>query len=149
MEIDFETAMKGGEEKIRINRLDTCSTCAGDGIQPGSEVKTCNHCGGSGAVLHKAKPVGMGPTDNFSGHRQCTPCRGTGQSVAENCGNCHGKGIKKTTKDITLVIPSGVIEGSKLRLKGDGDAGPMGGPSGDLFIFLKIKNQASHGADKP
>jgi DnaJ-class molecular chaperone len=150
IEIDYETATKGGEEKVRIKRLETCSTCEGDGIQPGAEVKTCEHCGGSGAVLHKAKPVGMGPTDNFSGHQVCRHCRGTGQSVAENCGSCHGKGTKQTTKDMTLVIPPGVTEGSKLRLKGEGDAGPMGGPAGDLFIFLKFKSAPStNGTRRP
>ena len=149
MEVNSETALTGGEEKIRIKRLETCSICDGDGIQPGAEVKTCNHCGGSGAVLHKAQPVGMAPTDNFSGHTVCPHCRGTGQSVAENCGNCHGKGVRQTTKDMTLIIPPGVTDGSKLRLKGEGDAGPMGGPSGDLFVFLKIRNVDSHGTRRP
>ena len=149
MEINSETAMSGGEEKIRIKRRETCSICDGDGIQPGTEVKTCNHCGGSGAVLHKAQPVGMAPTDNFSGHTVCPHCRGTGQSVAENCGNCHGKGVRQTTKDMTLIIPPGVTDGSKLRLKGEGDAGPMGGPSGDLFVFLKIRNVASQAGHRP
>jgi len=149
MEINSGTAMAGGEEKIRIKRRETCSICDGDGIQPGTEVKTCNYCGGSGAVLHKAQPVGMAPTDNFSGHTACPHCRGTGQSVAENCGNCHGKGVRQTTKDMTLIVPPGVTDGSKLRLKGEGDAGPMGGPSGDLFVFLKIRNVASQEGHRP
>lgn len=144
MEIDYEKALKGGEEKIRIKRLEACSTCDGDGIHPGAKIETCKHCGGSGAILHKAAPVGMSATDNFSGHKVCHHCRGTGQTVAENCGTCHGRGIKQTSKEMTLVIPPGVTDKSKLRLKGEGDVGPLNGPAGDLFVFLKVKQDRSH-----
>ena len=140
MTIDYEKAAKGGEEKIRITRLEGCSSCEGDGIQPGVKVKTCKQCGGSGAVLHKAAPVGMSSTDNFSGHKVCIHCRGTGQTVPENCGSCHGQGITPTAKEMTVVIPPGVTDGSKLRLKGEGDNGPLGAPAGDLFIFIKVSN---------
>mmetsp|Transcript_33340 Transcript_33340/g.95659 ORF Transcript_33340/g.95659 Transcript_33340/m.95659 type:complete len:498 (+) Transcript_33340:162-1655(+) len=144
MEIDHETALQGGEEKIRIKHMESCTSCAGDGIHPEAEVKICEHCGGSGAVLHKAQPVGMSATDNMTGHEVCPQCRGTGQKVAENCDTCHGKGTNEKAKEITLVIPPGVGDGTKLRLKGEGDAGPMGGPAGDLFIFVKIKNGSPH-----
>ncbi len=143
MEIGMQTAIQGGEEKIRIKHLESCTTCSGNGIQPGTEVKVCEHCGGSGAVLTKSDPVGMGPTNNYSKQEICRHCRGTGQTVAENCGTCHGKGIKEATKEITVIIPPGIGNGAKLRLKGEGDAGPMGGPAGDLFIFLSIKNESA------
>lgn len=149
MEIDLQTALQGGEEKIRIKHLESCTTCSGNGIQPGAEVKVCEHCGGSGAMLTKSDPVGMGPTNNYSKQEICRHCRGTGQTVAENCGTCHGKGIKEATKEITVMIPPGIGDGAKLRLKGEGDAGPMGGPAGDLFIFLSIKNENSQHVRMP
>lgn len=139
MEIDLQTALEGGEEKIRIKHLDSCTTCTGNGIQPGVEVKTCEHCRGTGAVLPKSAPSGFSPTENYSKQEICRHCRGTGQIVPENCMTCHGKGVKEASKDITVLIPRGVGEGAKLRLKGEGDAGPMGGPAGDLFIFLTIR----------
>lgn len=140
MEIDHQTAVEGGEEKIRIKHLVSCTTCTGNGIQPGAEVKICEHCKGSGAMMTQSEPVGMGPTNNYSKQEICRHCRGTGQSVAENCSTCHGKGVKEAAKEITVIIPPGIGDGAKLRLKGEGDAGPMGGPAGDLFIFLSIKN---------
>lgn len=144
LEIDLQTALEGGEEKIRIKHLESCTTCTGNGIQPGAEVKTCEHCGGSGAVISKTQPSGMGPTNNYSKQEICGHCRGTGQQVAENCSTCHGKGITEASKQITVTIPPGVGDGAKLRLKGEGDAGPMGGPAGDLFIFLSIRSGSPH-----
>lgn len=139
MEVDLQTALEGGEERIRIKHLESCTPCTGNGIQPGAEVKTCEHCHGTGAITPKAQYVGLAPTENYTKQQTCPHCRGTGQTVAENCMSCHGKGVKETSKDITVLIPAGVGEGAKLRLKGEGDAGPMGGPAGDLFIFLTIK----------
>ena len=140
MEIDYKTAVEGGEEKIRIKHLVSCTTCTGNGIQPGAEVKVCEHCKGSGAMMAQSDPVGMGSTNNYSKQEICRHCRGTGQTVAENCSTCHGKGVNEAPKEITVIIPPGIGDGAKLRLKGEGDAGPMGGPAGDLFIFLTIKN---------
>ena len=143
MEIDLQTALEGGEERIRIKHLETCTPCTGNGIQPGAEVETCQHCHGTGAVTPKSAYVGMAPTENYHQQQTCPHCRGTGQIVAENCMDCHGKGVKETSKEITVLIPAGVGEGAKLRFKSEGDAGPMGGPPGDLFIFLTINKGAS------
>ena len=149
LEIDLQTALDGGAEKIRIRHLKSCTTCTGNGIQPGAEVKTCEHCHGSGAVISQTDPSGFGSTNNYSKQEICRHCRGTGQQVAENCGTCHGKGIKEAPKEITVMIPPGIRDGAKLRLKGEGDAGPMGGPAGDLFIFLTIKNVNGHHVPMP
>lgn len=138
LEIDMSTAIEGGEERIRIKQLATCHTCSGSGIPPGAAVEICNHCGGTGAVVKKMEFSGRSATNNYSPQEICSHCGGMGQKVAECCGTCDGKGTVEVSKRLSITIPPGVKDGDKLRLKGEGDAGPMGAPPGDLFIFLKV-----------
>lgn len=135
LEVDFKTACFGGEEKVRIRHLETCTTCKGDGIKPGSKVTTCSSCNGSGVTVQITRT----PLGNFQTQQTCPTCRGTGQRVEEYCGTCGGQGLNQKTKQIKVTIPPGVEDGNKLRVKGEGDAGPRGGPAGDLYIFLKVK----------
>jgi molecular chaperone DnaJ len=135
LEVDFSTAVFGGEEKVRIRHMETCDTCAGDGVKPGSKVSTCNACGGSGVTV----AVTRTPLGNFQTQQTCATCRGTGQRVEEYCGTCSGQGVVPKTKQIKVTIPAGVEDGNKLRVRGEGDAGPYGGAAGDLYIFLKVK----------
>ncbi len=121
LEIDFKTAVFGGEEKVRIRHLETCDTCGGNGVKPGAKISTCNTCNGSGVTMQ-------------------VTCRGTGQRVEEYCGSCGGQGLNQKTKQIKVTVPPGVENGNKLRVRGEGDAGPNGGPAGDLYIFLKVKD---------
>ena len=79
------------------------------------------------------------PLGNFQTQQACTSCRGTGQVVDEYCGTCSGQGLVQKTKQVKISIPAGVEDGNKLRVRGEGDAGPKGGPSGELYIFLKVK----------
>merc|ERR1719444_280814 len=135
LEIDFKTAVFGGEEKVRIRHLETCGTCSGSGVKPGSSVSTCPTCNGMGVTMQVTRT----PLGNFQTQQTCPDCRGTGQKIDEYCGTCSGQGRVNKTKQIKVTIPPGVEDGNKLRVRGEGDAGPSGGPAGDLYIFLKVK----------
>jgi molecular chaperone DnaJ len=135
LELDFKTSVFGGEEKVRIRHLEKCETCTGDGVKPGSKVSTCNVCNGMGVTMQVTRT----PLGNFQTQQTCATCRGTGQKVEEYCGTCSGQGLRSKTKQIKVTIPAGVEDGNKLRVRGEGDAGPKGGPAGDLYIFLRVK----------
>jgi len=145
LEIDFKTAIFGGEEKVRIRHLEKCDTCPGDGVKPGASVSTCRVCGGSGVTMQVTRT----PLGNFQTQQTCPTCRGTGQQVEEYCGTCSGQGVFSKTKQIKVTIPAGVEDGNKLRVRGEGDAGPLGGPSGDLYIFLKVKEDSTFRREGP
>ena len=145
LEIDFKTAVFGGEEKVRIRHQETCDTCNGDGVKPGSKVSTCNVCNGTGATMQVTRT----PLGNFQTQQACATCRGTGQRVDEYCGTCSGKGLTQKTKQIKVTIPPGVEDGNKLRVRGEGDAGPQGGPAGDLYIFLRVKGDSKFRREGP
>ena len=139
LEIDFKTAVFGGEEKVRIRHLETCDTCPGDGVKPGSNISTCSTCGGSGVTVEVTRT----PLGNFQTQQTCPNCRGTGQKIEEYCGTCGGQGLNQKTKQIKVTVPAGVEDGNKLRVRGEGDAGPNGGPAGDLYIFLRVKEDSN------
>lgn len=145
LEIDFKTAVFGGEEKVRIRHQETCSTCTGTGVKPGSKVSTCSTCSGSGVTVQVTRT----PLGNFQTQQTCPTCRGTGQKIEEYCGTCGGQGVNQKTKQIKVTIPPGVEDGNKLRVRGEGDAGPNGGPAGDLYIFLKVKNDPTFRREGP
>ena len=145
LEIDFKTAVFGGEEKVRIRHLETCDTCTGTGVKPGSKVSTCGTCGGSGVTVQVTRT----PLGNFQTQQTCPACRGTGQKIEEYCGTCGGQGVNQKTKQIKVTIPPGVEDGNKLRVRGEGDAGPKGGPPGDLYIFLKVKSDEKFRREGP
>lgn len=145
LEIDFKTAVFGGEEKVRIRHLEKCDTCTGSGVKPGSKINSCNTCGGSGVTVQVTRT----PLGNFQTQQTCPTCRGTGQIVEEYCGTCGGKGLNQKTKQIKVTVPAGVEGGNKLRVRGEGDAGPQGGPAGDLYIFLRVKEDDTFRRDGP
>jgi len=133
--IEFKKAVFGGEEKVRIRHLENCGTCSGNGVKPGAKVNTCSSCNGMGVTMQVTRT----PLGNFQTQQTCPTCRGTGQKVEAYCGTCSGEGTVSKTKQIKVDIPPGVEDGNKLRVRGEGDAGPNGGPAGDLYIFLKVK----------
>ena len=145
LEIDFKTAVFGGEEKVRIRHLETCDTCTGSGVKPGSKISTCSTCGGSGVTVEVTRT----PLGNFQTQQTCPTCRGTGQKIEEYCGTCGGQGLNQKTKQIKVTVPAGVEDGNKLRVRGEGDAGPNGGPAGDLYIFLRVKEDANFRREGP
>jgi len=140
LHIDFNTALNGGEKTIRIRHLETCSDCAGDGIQPGSKVYTCDECQGTGVIMQQATT--RTSWGNFDTKQTCVSCSGTGKLIEEYCYTCCGQGLMSTTKDIKVTIPPGIGNGRKLHVQGEGDAGPNGATPGDLYVFLKVKKDS-------
>lgn len=137
------TAIFGGQEKIRVKRLEECGTCSGSGVKPGAKVKTCSLCGGSG-VVNNMQRTPFGVMNNV---QSCPNCRGSGQEVEEYCPTCRGKGSISETKEVVLKIPAGVESGTNLRVRDAGNSGKRGGPRGDLFVQVAIKRDSKFKRD--
>ncbi|HRY90301.1 MAG TPA: molecular chaperone DnaJ, partial [Rubrivivax sp.] len=131
MEITLEEAARGKDTQIRIPSWDSCDTCHGSGAKPGTSPKTCSTCSGSGQV-HLRQGF-------FSIQQTCPHCRGTGKIIAEPCTACSGAGRIKRQKTLEVKIPAGINEGMRIRSAGNGEPGSNGGPNGDLYIEIRIK----------
>ncbi|MFN3544895.1 MAG: molecular chaperone DnaJ [Thiobacillus sp.] len=131
LEISLEEAARGTETKIRIPTLEACSTCHGSGARPGSQPTTCTTCGGHGQVR-----IQQG---FFSVQQTCPRCGGSGKIVTDPCPACHGEGRIKKHKTLSVKIPAGVDSGDRIRLAGEGEAGVNGGPAGDLYVVINLK----------
>jgi molecular chaperone DnaJ len=129
--INFEDAFYGTEQEVRIRRLETCSTCSGRGTSSGRGPTTCTQCGGRGQLRYQQ--------GFFSVARTCSACGGAGQVIGDPCGTCHGQTRVNSELKLTVKVPPGVEEGTRIRYAGEGDAGRSGGPKGDLFIVLAIR----------
>lgn len=131
LEISLEDAARGTETKIRIPVQSTCETCHGSGARPGTSPVTCTTCNGHGQVRMQQ--------GFFSVQQTCPKCHGTGKVVKEPCPTCHGNGRVKENKTLNVKIPAGVDEGDRIRLSGEGEAGVNGGPTGDLYVVIHLK----------
>lgn len=131
LEITLEEAATGKEEKLRIPRLEKCDDCDGRGAEKGSQPESCIACGGSGQTRYQQ--------GFFSVMRTCPNCQGKGQIIRTPCKTCRGAGRVEKEKALEIKIPAGVETGSRLRVSGEGEAGVNGGPSGDLFVVLHVK----------
>ncbi|MEW6127048.1 MAG: molecular chaperone DnaJ [Acidobacteriota bacterium] len=131
IEISLEEAYAGLQTKIRIPRLEACEPCSGTGAAPGSSPERCTTCGGRGQVTRQQ--------GFFSVSRTCGSCRGTGKVIREVCKECRGEGRVERHKTLEVKIPAGVDTGSRLRMSGEGEAGEMGGPPGDLYVMIHVK----------
>ena len=131
MELSLEEAVRGIEKKIRVPTLTSCETCDGSGAKPGTSPKTCGTCGGAGQVRMQQ--------GFFSVQQTCPTCRGQGTMIEDPCNSCHGRGVKEETKTLSVKIPPGVDTGDRIRLSGEGEAGAMGGPAGDLYVQVSVK----------
>lgn len=131
LEITLEEAAKGTEKEIRYRRPVPCKKCSGSGAEPGSKKVTCQTCGGVGQVTSNR---------GFISFRQvCPTCQGAGQTIEKPCTACRGEGRVMDSSTVNVRIPAGVATGSKLRSSGKGEAGHMGGQSGDLYIIVHVK----------
>ena len=130
LEITLEDAYRGKTEDITVPMSVTCETCSGNGAKPGTEPQACSACGGSGR-LRAAQGF-------FTIERTCVTCNGRGQVIADPCETCSGAGRVARERTLTVDIPAGVEDGTRIRLAGEGEAGLRGGPSGDLYIFLSV-----------
>ena len=131
MEITLEEAARGKDTQIRIPSWDACETCKGTGAKPGTSPKTCSTCNGSGTV-HMRQGF-------FSIQQTCPHCHGSGKIIADPCASCHGAGRIKKQKTLEVKIPAGINEGMRIRSAGNGEPGQNGGPSGDLYIEIRVK----------
>ncbi len=134
MTITFEEAAFGAEKSIQIPVMETCGTCDGTGAQPGSGSQTCPRCQGSGELRRVQQSV----FGQFVNVVMCDACQGEGRVIADPCKTCRGQGRIRATKDISVKIPAGVDRGQQIRLSGEGEIGPKGGPPGDLYIVLNV-----------
>ncbi|PZE22722.1 molecular chaperone DnaJ [Paenibacillus xerothermodurans] len=133
--LDFKEAVFGKEMDINIPRTETCDTCHGNGAKPGTKPDTCSVCRGSG----QQEVVQNTAFGRIVNRRVCSACNGQGVTIKEKCGTCHGAGKVKKQRKIHLNIPAGVDEGAQLRVSGEGEAGTRGGPSGDLYVVIRVK----------
>ncbi len=138
LKLEFREAIFGGEKEIRIPHLETCTLCKGSGAKPGSQPQTCGTCGGAGQVRRNTRT----PFGNFTQVSVCPSCNGEGQVIEDKCEACNGVGRKHETKKLKITIPKGVDNGTKLRIGKEGDAGFRGGPSGDLYVYLYVEEDA-------
>ena len=134
LEISLEEAARGTETRIRIPAMEECETCHGSGAKPGTKPTTCTTCSGHGQVRMQQ--------GFFSIQQTCPRCHGTGKMVANPCGTCSGSGRVKKHKTLAVKIPAGVDEGDRIRLSGEGEAGVNGGPTGDLYVVIQIKQHS-------
>lgn len=128
--LDFAEATKGAVVPLRLTSPAPCTTCHGSGAKPGTHPRTCPTCAGAGVVTRNQGAFG------FS--EPCRDCRGTGSLVDEPCPDCRGTGATTRTRTITVRVPSGVDDGQRIRLSGQGEAGLRGAPSGDLFVTVHV-----------
>ena len=131
MEIGLEEAFHGKATEITVDVSAECGTCQGSGAKPGTHALQCRQCGGHGKVRAQQ--------GFFVVERACPVCHGSGQVIADPCADCRGDGRVEKTKTLSVNIPPGVDEGTRIRLSGEGEAGPRGAAPGDLYIFLHVR----------
>lgn len=136
LNLEFREAIFGGDKELPIKHLEVCETCNGSGAKPGTRPQTCGTCGGSGQVRRATRT----PFGSFTQVSVCPSCNGSGQVIEDKCSSCSGRGQNEVTKKLKITIPGGVDNGTRLRVSNEGDAGKMGGPPGDLYVFLSIKD---------
>lgn len=138
LEITLEEAFRGTSKQINYGHFARCDRCSGTGAQPGSLVVPCGRCGGAGFV----RAVRQTPLGQFVTQTTCSTCNGEGHVVSQPCEACSGEGRRHVERTLTVKIPAGVDNGSRIRIAGNGEAGPHGGAPGDLFVYLKVKHHA-------
>jgi molecular chaperone DnaJ len=134
LDISLENAVRGTTVEIRVPSLSACEPCDGSGAKKGSSASTCGTCGGAGQVRMQQ--------GFFQVQQTCPACRGRGKTITDPCSSCHGQGRVEKTKTLSVKVPPGVDTGDRIRLSGEGEAGPEGGPPGDLFVQMSVKQHS-------
>ncbi len=134
LELSLEDAVRGTEVRIRVPAMETCETCKGSGAKAGTSSTICRTCAGHGQVRMQQ--------GFFSIQQTCPNCHGSGKTITDPCPTCHGAGRVQHTKTLSVKVPAGVDEGDQIRLAGEGEAGENGGPSGDLYVQVRLKPHA-------
>ncbi len=143
LKLEFREAVFGGEKEIRIPHLESCQVCNGSGAKPGSGVRTCPTCKGTGQVRRATRT----PFGSFAQVSVCPTCNGSGEIIEEKCETCGGAGRRQETKKLKITIPPGVDNGTRLRVASEGDAGLRGGDPGDLYVYLFVESDAEFRRD--
>ncbi len=129
--LTLEEAARGTSKDISFRRRVACKTCDGSGAAPGSQPVTCNTCGGRGQVIQSAGILRV--------QTACPNCQGAGQQISQPCNGCRGTGLENQKAELTVDIPAGVDDGMRVRVQGEGEAGPDGGPAGDCYCFISVR----------
>ncbi|MDO8686571.1 MAG: molecular chaperone DnaJ, partial [Clostridiales bacterium] len=133
-EISFEEAAFGVQRDINLYRMENCDSCGGTGAKAGSQPVQCKHCGGTGQVSQRSSTA----FGQFVNVKSCDVCSGEGKIIIDPCQNCHGKGHIKKSRKINVNIPAGIDDGQTISLRGEGEPGIRSGPSGDLYINVRV-----------
>ena len=131
LKLDLETAVAGETVTIDVPTQVSCETCGGSGAKKGTEPVTCSTCGGVGQVRMQQ--------GFFSVQQPCPACKGAGTTISDPCQDCHGRGRVRKTKTLSVKVPAGVDGGDRIRLSGEGEAGRNGGPPGDLYVEIRVR----------
>lgn len=131
LELTFEEAVFGCKKEVEMAKSENCDPCKGSGAEPGSKVVKCAYCKGAGQVT-----MAQG---FFSVRQECPKCHGRGDSFEKKCKKCSGEGTVRKKKKISITVPEGVNNGNRMRVRGEGDAGSRGGPPGDLYVIMHVK----------
>lgn len=134
LELDLEEAVRGTSVNIRVPTLVNCNICEGSGAKKGTSPVTCTTCGGIGQVRMQQ--------GFFSVQQTCPRCHGNGKMITDPCGSCHGHGRVEEHKTLSVKVPPGVDTGDRIRLSGEGEAGAMGGPAGDLYVVVNVREHS-------
>lgn len=132
LRINLEDAFSGLQKTVNVPAAVSCGSCNGTGAEDGSQPVTCPTCAGMGKVRAQQ--------GFFTVERTCPTCNGMGQTIKDPCHSCHGQGRVEKEKSLSVNIPAGVETGTRIRLAGEGEAGMLGGPTGDLYIFIEVNN---------
>ena len=131
LEISFDEAANGCEKEVTIRRLEPCESCRGSGTDGPPRARACPTCGGHGQVIASLGIMRI--------RQPCPKCQGAGRMIENPCRHCHGAGRRERSAEVSLKIPAGVSDGTRVRSSGDGEAGLRGGPAGDLYVLLHVK----------
>ncbi len=137
-DIEFEEAVFGTETTVVVDRLETCEECNGTRMRNGVSPPPCGSCGGSGEVRRVQQTI----LGQFMTSGPCPTCHGEGVSITDPCDACRGRGRKRHYRTISVTIPAGIDDGATLRLTGQGEHGPVGGPAGNLYVKVKVRPHA-------
>lgn len=135
IDLDFMEAVFGAQKTVAIERQESCSRCHGNGVEPGTELRTCFRCGGGGKVSASQQTF----LGTFQTIQTCPDCRGRGKVAEHQCSLCRGRGVEKKRAEIEVAIPAGIDDGETLRLSGQGETGDFGGSKGDVYLTVRVK----------
>ena len=136
MTVDFKEAAFGAEKEVELKRAEVCSHCKGERSEPGTSLSKCTNCNGTGEIRRDHRSV----FGQFIQVNACSRCRGEGQVITSPCNRCRGVGRESRSRKMVVSVPAGIESGIQLRLNGEGEAGSNGGPAGDLYVSIRVKD---------